>query len=935
MNRGNEAGGGKAENRGQTTVSPPPLSPRNRGLSPVSTDRHYLTPLFEPGSVAIVGASEKSGKVGTVLLSNMLAAGYRGELFAVNPKYASVRGVPCSASIGKLPKRVDLAVIATPAQTVPDVIDQCGRAGVRAAVVITAGFSEAGPEGAKLERALLDNARRHGLRLVGPNCLGILRPELGLNATFARGTAIPGSLGLISQSGAVCAAMLDWAAPNKIGFSSVVSLGGSIDIDFGEIIDYLANDAKTEHILLYIEGIRDARRFLSSLRAAARVKPVIVMKTGRHPAGSRAAVSHTGAIVGTDDVFDAAVRRAGVVRVSSIGQLVAAAQALASRVRPHGDRLAVITNGGGPGVIAADRAADLGLSLAQLSPATIEALRQVLPAHWSHGNPIDLIGDAGSERYRAAVAACLADEGVDGVLTILTPQAMTDAEEIARAVAQTARGASKPLIGCWMGESSVSGGRKVLQEASIPVFRTPDPAVEMFVHLAAFYRNQRSLLQTPGPLADHAAPDLQGARTVVESVRAERRRVLSETESKALLAAFHIPIAPTVLAHSANEAMLLAQQIGFAVAMKIDSPDITHKSDVGGVRLNLASADAVLLAYREMLDEIGRKQPQARLNGVTVEPMIARRNARELMVGVIRDSVFGPAIVFGAGGTAVEVHRDRAVALPPLNGFLAAEMIGTTRVARLLGAFRNMPPADMRSLESVLLRVSEMVCELPEIEELDINPLIVDDKGAVAVDARVVVREPPPMRARYAHMAIHPYPTELITTWRLADGSSASLRPIRPEDAEMEQEFVKNLSDNSRYFRFMNSVRELTPAMLARFTQIDYDREMAFVAVREEGGREIEIGVARYVANPDAQTCEFAIVVAEAWHGKGLGRRMLERLIEVARSRGLKAMVGHVLAVNQSMLALCGKLGFEVSDHPDDGTLKRVTLILDSRRSIA
>ncbi len=897
-------------------------------------DRHYLTPLFEPGSVAIVGASEKSGKVGAVLLSNMLAAGYRGTLFAVNPKYGSVRGVSCYASVGKLPKRVDLAVIATPAQTVPEVIDQCGRAGVRAAVVITAGFSEAGPEGAKLERALLDNARRHGLRLIGPNCLGILRPELGLNATFARSTALTGSLGLVSQSGAVCAAMLDWAAPNKVGFSSVVSLGGSIDIDFGEIIDYLANDAKTEHILLYIEGIRDARRFLSSLRTAARVKPVIVMKVGRHPAGSRAAVSHTGAIVGTDDVFDAAVRRAGVVRVSSIGQLVAAAQALASRVRPQGNRLAVITNGGGPGVMAADRAADFGLPLAELSAATVEALRRVLPSSWSHGNPVDLIGDADSGRYRTAVAACLADEGVDGVLTILTPQAMTDAEEIARVVAETARGAAKPLIACWMGEASVGIGRKLLREARIPVFRTPDPAVEMFAHLAAFYRNQRLLLQTPGPLAHQAAPDVQGAGMVVETVIAEGRKVLSETESKALLEAFHIPIAQTVLARSAREAMLMAQEIGFPVAVKIDSPDLTHKSDVGGVRLNLASSEAVRSAYQEMLGEVGRKRPEARLNGVTVEPMISRPNGRELMVGVMRDSVFGPAITFGAGGTAVEVHRDRAVALPPLNAFLAAEMIRNTRVFKLLGAFRGMPPVQVQALESVLLRVSEMVCELPWIEELDINPLIVDETGAIAVDARAVVRNPPPMRSRYAHMAIHPYPSELMTNWRLADGSSVMLRPIRPEDAEMEQEFVQNLSQSSRYFRFMNTVRELTPAMLARFTQIDYDREMAFVAVREEGGREIEVAVARYVSNPDGQTCEFAIVVADSWQCKGLGRRMLELLIEVARARALKAMVGQVLAGNQPMLALCIKLGFEISDHPQDKTLKRATLVLDASRGI-
>jgi acetyltransferase len=898
-------------------------------------DRHYLTPLFEPGSVAIVGASEKSGKVGAVLLSNMLAAGYRGTLFAVNPKYGSVRGVPCYASVGKLPARVDLAVIATPAPTVPGVIDECGRAGVRAAVVITAGFSEAGPEGAKLERALLENARRHGVRLIGPNCLGILRPELGLNATFARGTAIPGSLGLVSQSGAVCAAMLDWAAPNKIGFSSVVSLGGSSDIDFGEIIDYLANDAKTEHILLYIEGIRDARRFLSSLRAAARVKPVIVMKVGRHPAGSRAAFSHTGAIVGTDDVFDAAVRRAGVVRVASIGQLVAAAQALASRVRPQGDRLAVVTNGGGPGVMAADRAADLGLPLAELSAVTVEALRQTLPAGWSQGNPIDLNGDADSARYRAAVSACLADEAVDGVLTILTPQAMTEAEQTARAVVEAARGAAKPLIACWMGEASIGAARKLLQEASIPVFRTPDPAVEMFAHLAAFYRNQRSLLQTPGPLAHQAAPDVRGARAVIESAVAEGRKLLSETESKALLAAFHVPIAQTVLAHSARDAMLMAQEIGFPVAMKIDSPDITHKSDVGGVRLNLAGAEAVRSAYQEMLEDVGRKRPQARLSGVTVEPMIARSNGRELMVGVLRDSVFGPAITFGAGGTAVEVHRDRAVALPPLNAFLAADMIRGTRVFKLLGAFRKMPPVDMRSLESVLLRVSEMVCELPWIEELDINPLIVDDQGAVAVDARVIVRDLPPVRSRYAHMAIHPYPTELMTTWRLADGSSVNLRPIRPEDAEMEQEFVKNLSANSRYFRFMNTVRELTPTMLMRFTQIDYDQEMAFVAVREEGGREVEIAVARYATNPDGQTCEFAVVVADSWQCKGLGRRILELLIEVARSRGLKAMVGHILSGNQPMLALCGKLGFRISDSPEDAGMKRAVLDLDAHRSVA
>ena len=894
--------------------------------------KHYLTPLFEPGSVAIVGASEIPNKVGTVLLSNMLAAGYRGALFAVNPKYSTVSGVACYASLGKVPAHIDLAVVATPAATVPGVIEDCGRAGVRSAVILTAGFSEAGPEGAKLERALLDKARRGGVRVIGPNCLGIARPEIGLNATFARGSALPGSLGLVSQSGAACAAMLDWATPNRVGFSSVVSLGGSSDIDFGEIIDYLANDPKTEHILLYIEGIRDARRFLSSLRAAARAKPVIVMKVGRYPAGSRAAVSHTGAIVGADDVFDAAVERAGVVRVASVGQLVAAAQALASHVRPKGDRLAVITNGGGPGVMAADRAAELGLALAELAPATVEALHRALPANWSHGNPIDLIGDADNARYRAAVSACLADGGIDGILVILTPQAMTEAEATARAVVEASRGASKPLIACWMGQASTGQARRVLHEASIPVFRTPEPAVEMFAHVAAYYRNQRTLLQAPGPLAHQAAPDVEGARAVLDGALAERRTLLSETETKALLAAFHIPIARTVLAHSARDALLMAQEMGYPVAMKIDSPDIAHKSDVGGVRLNILDAEGVRSAYREMLAEVGGKRPEARLNGVTVEPMVARPHGRELIVGVIRDSVFGPAITVGMGGRAVEVLRDRAVALPPLNAFLVRAMIARTRVSRLLGAFRRMPAADMQALESVLLRVSEMVCELPQIEELEINPLIADESGAVAVDARAVVKEVPSVRGRYAHMAIHPYPTELVAKRELADGTAVEIRPIRPEDAEMEQQFVRKLSDRSRYFRFMNSVRELSPAMLMRFTQIDYDREMAFVAVRGEQGGEEEIAVARYVTNPDGKSCEFALVVADAWQGKGLGRRMMETIIEVARSRGLEVMIGHVLAANQPMLSLCAKLGFALSDHPEETAVRRATLVLAARR---
>ena len=894
------------------------------GISP----RHYLTPLFEPQSVALIGASEREGSIGAVLVANMRAAQYRGALYAVNPKYKSVQGVPCFDAIGKVPPRVDLAVVATPPRTVPEVIEQCGRAGVRSAVVITAGFSEVGPAGAKLERALLENARRHRLRVVGPNCLGLMRPALGLNATFARGTPYAGALGLISQSGAICTALLDWARPHKVGFSSVVSLGGSTDVDFGEIIDYLVEDPKTEHILLYIEGVRSARRFVSALRAAARVKPVILMKVGRHPAGSRAAVSHTGAIVGLDDVFDAVVKRAGVVRVTTIGQLVAAAQALAAHVRPQGERLAVVTNGGGPGVMAADRAADLGIPLAQLTQPTIEALKRSLPESWSHGNPIDLIGDADPERYRTAVSACLADEQVDGVLAMLAPQAMTAPADAARAVIEAAKGSSKPVLACWMGEEQTAEARRLLGEARIPVFRTPDPAVEMFGHLSSFYRNQRALLQTPGPLAAQGAPDLEGARAIVEAALAERRAVLSEMESKALLAAFRIPIARTVVARSAHEAMLVAEELGVPVAMKIDSPDITHKSDVNGVRLSIAGAPAVQAAFQQIVEDVKRQRPEARVNGVTVEPMVRRQHGRELMVGMIRDPVFGPAIVFGTGGTAVEVHRDRAVALPPLNQFLVADMIRGTRVARLLGEFRRMPPVDMGALEEVLLRVSELVCEVPALAELDINPLIADESGAIAVDARVVLRPPPPQRDRYAHMAIHPDPANLVGTWQPAGGPEVTVRPVRPEDAEMEQAFVRELSPESRYFRFMDTLRELTPSMLVRFTQIDYDREMAFVATVPGAQAEQEIGVCRYITNPDGESCEFALVIADDWHRKGLGRRLMTQLIEVARARGLRSMIGHVLAENRGMLSLCQGLGFVISDSPEGPMLKRATLSL-------
>ncbi len=886
--------------------------------------QHYLKPLFAPKSVAIFGASDRTDAVGQIVFQGMLQGGYQGALYPINPSHAEVQGCKAYTSLGQIGEPVDLAVIATPAKTVPDIIEECGKHNVKAAVIITAGFGETGPEGQALERAVVENAQRYGIRLIGPNCLGVMRPEIGLNATFNKGIANPGNLAFVSQSGALCTAILDWAKSNDVGFSSVISMGSSVDVDFGEILDYLVSDVKTQSILLYIEGIRNARSFMSAIRAAARVKPVILVKVGRHAAASKAAMSHTASLVGSDDAFEAAVRRAGVVRVQTITQLFSAAKALSCGFHPTGNRLAIVTNGGGPGVMATDCASDLGLVMATLSEATIEQLNQVLPHTWSHGNPVDIIGDAQADRYRHAVQACLEDPNVDGVLTILTPQAMTKPLEVADAVIELSNRYSRPLLACWMGGGQVEEARAAFNQARKPSFRTPEPAVEVFSFLSAYYQNQKLLMQVPGPLSHQVKPDVEGARMIIEGALQDRRKVLNEMESKALLSAFHIPVAQTMVAHSPNEALLIAQQLGFPVAMKVNSPDITHKTDAGGVRLNLVNAQAVRGAYHEIIESVRQYRPDAQVEGISIEPMIVKPNGRELMIGVINDPVFGPVITFGAGGTTVEIMGDRAVSLPPLNSFLVKDMIQGTHVARMLGAFRHMPPVDMEALESVLLRVSEMACELPMLMEMDINPLIVDEHGALAADARVVVEFRQPGADRYAHMAIYPYPTHLVSEWQLADGTNMVIRPIRPEDAELEQEFVHNLSEESRYFRFMNSVQELSQSMLVRFTQIDYSREMALIAVSEEQGREVELGVTRYAINPDGESCEFALVIADNMRGKGLGHKLMMALMDAARAKGLKTIEGQVLNNNADMLKLMKRLGFSIDPSPEDDSVKIV-----------
>ncbi|MGB4812693.1 MAG: bifunctional acetate--CoA ligase family protein/GNAT family N-acetyltransferase [Methylophilaceae bacterium] len=890
--------------------------------------QHHLKSLFAPKSVAVFGASDRVDSIGQIVFQNMLQSGYKGKLYPINPKHTMVQGYPAFPSIAHLAEPVDLAVIATPAVRVPSIIEQCGAHQVKAAIIITAGFSETGDAAGKaLEDAVLVSAHRYGIRLIGPNCLGVIRPDIGLNATFNKGNAISGNIAFVSQSGALCTAILDWANANDVGFSSVVSMGASIDIDFGEVLDYLVSDTQTKSILLYIEGIHDARGFMSAIRAAARIKPVILVKVGRHVASSKAVISHTASIVGSDDAFDAAIRRAGAVRVQTITQLFSAAKALSCGFDPTGNRLAIVTNGGGPGVIATDYAIDLGLKIAELSEHTMATLNAVLPATWSHGNPVDVIGDAQVDRYQHAVKACLEDPNVDGVLTILTPQAMTKPLEVANAVIALSNQYKKPLLASWMGEAQVHESRKAFNLAKKPSFRNPESAVDVFSFLSAYHQNQKLLMQMPGPLSHQLKPDIESARIIIESALQEKRVILSEMESKALLSAFHIPIAHTMVARSPNEALLIAQQLGFPVAMKINSPDITHKSDVGGVMLNLTNAQEVRSAYQTIIDNVASQSPNAHINGISIQPMIVKRNGRELMIGVTNDAVFGPIITFGAGGTAVEIMGDRSVALPPLNSFLVKNLINGTRIAKMLGHFRNMPPVNMQALESVLLRVSEMVCELPMLKEMDINPLIIDEEGVLAADARIIV-DVSRSTERYEHMAIYPYPTHLVSNWQLADGTDVTIRPIRPEDACLVQDFVKNLSEEARYFRFMQSVEQLSESILVRFTQIDYSREMALIAVRNENDQEVELGVTRYAINPDGESGEFALVVADSMRGTGLGHKLMTTLIDVARNRGLKRIEGEVLKDNASMLKLMKHLGFTVKTSIEDSSIKSVTIHL-------
>ena len=885
------------------------------------TIRH-LNHLFEPASVAVFGASDRPASVGGTVWRNLRSGGFKGPLYALNPRLTELDGAPVYAHAADLPGAPGLAVICTPPAVVPGLIEQLGALGTRAAVVLTAGLTAA------QKRAMLDAARPRLLRILGPNCIGLLAPHLGLNASFAHTDALPGELAFVSQSGALMTAMLDWARARRIGFSQFVSLGEHADVDFGDMLDYLASDPKTRAILLYIESVESPRKFMSAARSASRIKPVIVVKSGRSAQGMRAAASHTGALAGSDLVYDAAIARAGMLRVDTMQQLFLAAETLARFSGNHAERLTILTNGGGAGVMAADAAEHAGVSLSELSPATIERLDALLPGNWSRGNPVDIIGDAPAERYVQALQALQDDPDAGAVLFIHAPTAIVPSTEIARALVPLARGNPPRVMGCWLGDRAVAQAREVFQDAGIPGYPTPEEAVRAFSMLVTYRHNQALLIEAPAsrpaglPDADTAA-----VRAMVQHVLSSGREMLTEPEAKAVLSAYRIAVVETrQVAPDPEDVVRAALAIGFPVALKVLSADISHKSDVGGVVLNLTSEIQLRDAAQAMLERVRRLRPEARMDGYTVQKMLKPPHAQELIVGASIDAVFGPVILFGQGGTAVEVVADRAVALPPLNEPLARALVQRTRVARLLKGFRDTPAVDEAALHRVLVSVSQLLADISQIAELDINPLVVNFEGAVALDARI--RLSVKAQAGALNFAIRPYPSHLIEAvpWH---GKTLTLRPIRPEDEAQHLEFLSHLDPADIRMRVFYSRRSIERSELARLTQIDYAREMAFVAVAPDAdGREQTLGVVRALADPDNIAAEFGIIVRSDIKGGGLGELLMRKMIDYLRDHGTQRLVATVLHENLRMRELAHDLGFIEDTSQRESDTRSIYLLL-------
>jgi acetyltransferase len=865
---------------------------------------HNLSKILSPNSVAVIGASEKPSSVGRNVLENLQLAKFPGRLYPINPKYGSILKLTAYPSVSALPSVPDLAIIATPAPTLPAIIEECGKAGVHGLIILTAGFREVGHAGEQLEAAVAQKlAEFPQMRAIGPNCLGVMVPSCHLNASFAAGMAKPGRVAFISQSGALCTSILDWSLAEGIGFSYFISIGNALNVKVGDLIDYLAEDPLTDSIVLYLESVTDARRFMSAARAFTRTKPIVVYKAGRFSESAQAAASHTGAMAGVDAVYEAAFQRAGMVRVYCAEDMFDCAELLARHRTPAGPRLAIITNAGGPGVMAADELLDHQGELAKLSPETICKLSEVLPEHWSHRNPVDVLGDARPERFAKALKIVVTDPNVDGVLIVLTPQAMTDPMETAIDVAEIAATTREPVLAAWMGGHAVEPGRQILNQAGIPTYDSPDRAVRAFSYLVSYQRNRELLYETPRQVPLNGSVHTAAARARVQDAVTRGCDTLTEIESKGLLTDFGIPTTIPRPASSAGGAVKIAREIGYPVAIKIHSPQILHKTEVQGVALGIASDQEVERVFHEMVDRAKRLRPDADVNGVTLQPMVSSADGVELIVGAKRDPVFGAVMMVGAGGVTAEVLGDRALELPPLNDRLARRMLDSLRVRPLLYGFRGRRAVDVDRLVEVLMRFSYLISENPAIAELDVNPLLVTADGATALDARVILdrRAAESKPHPYSHLAIRPYPDEYVRRSTLTNGTAVLLRPIRPEDEPMWHQLLKNCSEHTLWLRFRYLFKETTHEMATRFCFVDYDRTMAIVAEIQEAGEPQLIGVARLVADADHGNAEYAVLVADKWQSLGLGTLLTDFCFEICGSWGIDRVYAETTTDNQRM----------------------------------
>jgi acetyltransferase len=876
-----------------------------------------LEKLFEPGSVAVVGATPREGAVGWAILKNLLEGSFPGPVYPVNPKHGEILGQPSFPTVSAIGQPVDLAVIAVPIAAVPSVLEDGSAAGVGAAIVISAGGKEVGEDGARREQEILETAQKTGIRLLGPNCLGIMVPGARLNASFAAHMCYPGRVALLSQSGAVCTVILDRAMAANIGFSHFVSIGAMADVDFGDLIDYLGTQPGVDSILLYVEALKNIRKFMSAARAVSRIKPIIVVKAGSSAAGASAAASHTGALVGDDEVYDAAFARAGIIRVRTLGELFDCAEALAKQGRPRGPRLAILTNAGGPGVMTADALQEWGRSPADLSPETIAALDAVLPSAWSRGNPVDILGDAPAERYRDSAKILLAAPEVDALAVVLAPQAMTDPAAVARDIVPVIQESETPACAVWMGGQDVAEGIRVLNEAGVPVFETPERAVGTLMYMHRYTRNLELLQETPPNLPTDLHFDRKRARAIVDAALSRDHFLMTEPEAKALLASYGLPVNRTEVATSKEDAVERSQEMGYPVVLKVHSRDITHKSDAKGIQLDLRSPEEGGAAYHKSVANAEEYDPEARILGVTVQPMLTKLDY-EVILGSKKDADFGPTILFGMGGVLTEILRDKAIGLPPLNLLLARRLIQSTKVYQLLKGYRNRPPANLDRLEEVLVRLAYLVADFPEISELDINPLALAGDEVTAIDGRVVLE--PTLVKSPDHLVIRPYPTHYENHWVTTTGTLVLIRPVRPEDEPMMQLMLDGLSADTLFFRFFHMIKTVRHEQLARLCQVDYDREIAMVAVEEPPGRERLLGMCHMHVHPGWDEAELAVVVADYAQRQGLGRKLVSVGMELAREKGVRRIVGEVLPENQAMLSLANKLGFEAIHDVGEGT---------------